>query len=481
MTEIKKKLNLHKGRNFKFLGLASDNKSFRILDQSDNVEDVVSEDFLRQAVTVLGAKISGVSDDVFVKARGKSHTFVKKLENASTLSSMDTVFDDVFPEFYQSLTPSDLLVLMEKYGMKTDALVKVVNPAFADGAYNDKIEVGKEYKRMPTDKVSWEQAIGVIPVTGVKEQKLAENLKAFVKVELNKISKVAVQEVVHQAQEVAGSFEELQRPMTHDDMKKALAENLCYIIQHSTKGGLTSYLGTSNVNILNSIYGEKFWEIHTLAKKLTELSRRTNIISREREHTQNPDYSDVLSGSLRVRPSKTDILEFSSENYSIDNTGNAVSRFYICKDLKQQGNTDLPLIPDNSITDAEPNKYTVDKEIYNAVAATQGNIAQEDFIKFMLKPWGGTIEGLLVAIRSLATDNDGYIQPYCYKTAKNGGKELMRHKDNTPMENPYVMQVQGSFVVNNDSATKYLNELYDNYMKKKSFVDYISKTGLMKF
>lgn len=85
-------------------------------------------------------------------------------------------------------------------------------------------------------------------------------------------------------------------------VKNTLRNNVCLVLQLTTKGLLTAFICTGSVQIVDKIYGVGFFDTMHLTKTLydltTKLPKRRDT---QREFTPNPDLLKVLSCSLRFK------------------------------------------------------------------------------------------------------------------------------------------------------------------------------------
>lgn len=119
-----------------------------------------------------------------------------------------------------------------------------------------------------------------------------------------------------------------------EDIKNALRNNVCLVLQHSTKGNLTAFICTGSLDMVDKLFGVGTFDKAYLTKSLTDM---VYDVSKVRKYTdestrkKNPDLLPVFSCSLRFRESllkSCNLKELSSPMYSV-NLGRVLGIFIL--------------------------------------------------------------------------------------------------------------------------------------------------------
>ena len=109
----------------------------------------------------------------------------------------------------------------------------------------------------------------------------------------------------------------------------ALQNNVCLVVQFSSKYRVTAFLGTTSLNIMNNLYGQNvvfYVGLHNAY--LGYIERMSKLREQNYEVTFSDDIQRVYSCSLRVRNSGKKVVhkEMSSSEYSV-NTASLLAMF----------------------------------------------------------------------------------------------------------------------------------------------------------
>lgn len=132
----------------------------------------------------------------------------------------------------------------------------------------------------------------------------------------------SIREVVKSASQYSNNLIEVDCSSA-ESIKTALRSNVCLVLQHSTKGTLTSFICTGGIDIVDKIYGIGFFDGIYLTKCLTDLTYDVSKIRKKSnlKKASNPNLLNVFSCSLRFREERikdSSMKELSSPFYSVN-------------------------------------------------------------------------------------------------------------------------------------------------------------------
>lgn len=243
--------------------------------------------------------------------------YVSSKQKDGTFGITDT--DDGVTEFY---TPEQIQYFTKEVGLQIKGVRgTIIRPVSIASVMNNRVDDFVEILRKHVDCYSTETCYDIGRAGGFKRElnALGTDIAAIRQCVFEHLYTKQIQDVMESARSYTRSIQEVDLT-DRDNIKKALSDSVCLVLQLSTKGNLTNFICTGNMQIINQQYGEGFfpaWYIAKTIKGYADAPSRVRFVKSDRQ--KNPNYLNVFSASLRIRDMKNYAeKEFSSPFYTVN-------------------------------------------------------------------------------------------------------------------------------------------------------------------
>lgn len=272
--------------------------------------------------------------------------------------------EDGVEEFY-----SKEFILKNFKGIKIDGVtakgIKVVNASkeVAQKSFDMFGDIVKRKIYSYPYSTCEELARGVHFVKQIKG--LENNLAEVHRITYENIYPKSVQDVVSSAVDYTNNLIEVNCS-SPDEIKKALKNNVCLVLQHKTNGALTAFICTASLAVTDYIYEPGFFDGVYLTKQLYGYTQGINNVRKEvKPKVKNPDLLNVFSCSLRFRREGVHhdglLKELSSPFYSVNLP--RVLGMFILDNPKKLGDRIIP----EFYTSHNKDDYKFDFDMYREI------------------------------------------------------------------------------------------------------------------
>lgn len=252
-----------------------------------------------------------------IKKGDNSMYYVSSKQRNGTYGITDT--EDGVTEYY---TAEQIISFVKDMKLKIDGVRGTqIKPVSIASIMQNKVDDFADILRRHIDCYSTETCYDIGRAGGFKRElnALGTDIGAIRQCVYSHLYTKQIQDVMESARSYTRSIQEVEIHSA-EDVKNALMNSVCLVLQLSTKGNLTNFICTGNMNIINQQYGVGFfpaWYIAKTIKGYADAPSRVRFTKSERK--KNPALLNVFSGSLRIRDMKNYAeKEFSSPFYSVN-------------------------------------------------------------------------------------------------------------------------------------------------------------------